>query len=130
MRLRGYLVALWLTGALSAALAGCRSTDRYDVPPPLTDADRAAHLRDREAEAREILLASVESLSAEDRARVQGKPSRVGQYVMARAYGQYFFNWELTGGRSAYVRWTGDVTAALDPASVNAGIRASGRYGQ
>lgn len=125
MRLGGWLVAWWL----ATAVAGCRMSDRYDVPPALTDADRAAHLRDREAEAREILLARMGSLSAEDRARIQGEPSRVGRYVMSRAYGQYFFNWELTDGRTAYVMWTGDVTAPLDPGRVHAGIRAKGRYG-
>ena len=125
MRLGGCLVAVWL----AAAVAGCRMSDRYDVPPPLTEADRAAHLRDREAEAREILLAKLDSLSAEDRARIQDKPSRVGQYVMSRAYGQYFFYWELSNGRTAYVMWTGDVTAPLDPGRVYAGIRAAGRYG-
>jgi hypothetical protein len=126
MRHRGAWVVLWL----AAAVAGCRMSDRYDVPPPLTDVDRAAHLRDREAEARQILLAKLESLSPEDRARIEGEPSRVGQYVMSRAYGQYFFNWQLGDGRTAYVMWTGDVTAGLDPASVHAGVRAAGRYGK
>ena len=125
MRLRACPVVLWLV----AVLAGCRSSDRYDVPPPLTPSARAAHLHDRQAEARQILLAELDPLSEADRQRIEDAPSRVGQYVMARNYGQYFFNWKLTDGRTAYVRWTGDVTAPLDPERVYVGIRPSGRYG-
>jgi len=125
MRVRGGLVTLWI----AVAVTGCRMSDRYDVPPPLMGVDRAAHLRDREAEAREILLARLGSLSAEDRALIQDKPSRVGQYVMARAYGQYFFNWQLTDGRTAYMMRTGDVTTPLDAEHVSVGIRGARRYG-